>query len=312
MKCPAAALAAVALMGAPAAWAGASLATGPASGSVRLCDRGTPLSAVQQDRLLQFAGVMRQVLADSGVSAAVVARSGTNLSKVGLRYSHAGVSLREPDGDASAWSVRQLYFACDEGRPRIYDQGLAGFVSGTDDPQQVYVSLLLLPEAQAAPLAVATRDRRLALSLQTGDYSANAYPWSVRYQNCNQWVMELLAAAWGGLAAGPALRAQAQGWLAQDGYDPAPLQIRSHWIKLAAGFVPWVRLDDHPDDERYSLQLRTSVPATISAYVQQRVPGARRVELCHTPAHIVVHEGWTPIAEGCRPGPGDTVIPLAG
>jgi hypothetical protein len=311
VKRPAAVLAAALMLSTPA-WAGASLATGPASGWIRLCDHGRPLDAAQQDRLLQFAGVLRQVLASSGVSAAIVARSGTNLSKVGLRYSHAGISLREPDGDASAWSVRQLFFACDEGRPRIYDQGLAGFVSGTDDPQQVYVSLLLLPDDAAMPLAAATRDRRLALSLQSGDYSANAYPWSARYQNCNQWVMELLATAWGDLAAGPDLRARAQAWLARDGYDPAPLQIRSHWIKLAAGFVPWVRLDDHPDDERYTLQLRTSVPATISAYVRQRLPGTRRVELCHTPTHIVVHEGWTPIEDGCRPGPGDTVIPLAG
>ena len=35
-----------------------------------------------------------------------------------------------------------------------------------------------------------------ALALLGREYSANAYPFSPRYQNCNQWVAELLATAW--------------------------------------------------------------------------------------------------------------------
>ena len=53
-----------------------------------------------------------------------------DLSRFGVRYSHSGVSLKT--GDNAPWSVRQLYYACDEERPRLYDQGLAGFVFGTE------------------------------------------------------------------------------------------------------------------------------------------------------------------------------------
>src|SRR5689334_14990247 len=88
------------------------------------------------------------------------------------------------------WSVRQLYYACDESRPRIFDQGMSGFALGAEAPVSGHVSLVLLPEAESATLAAAALDNRLALSLLAGRYSANAYAYSTRYQNCNQWVAE--------------------------------------------------------------------------------------------------------------------------
>jgi hypothetical protein len=42
------------------------------------------------------------------------------------------------------------------------------------------------------------------------------------------------------------------------------------------------------------------------------VPGATRVEFCHTATRIVVHRGWRPIVEGCMPDESDTVIALDG
>jgi len=276
--------------------------------SLRFCDRSGELSARQQDRLLRFAAVVKQELDASGDEVALVARSGLNLARFGLRYSHAGVSLK-----ASAngpWSVRQLYYACDEGRPRIYDQGMGGFLSGTDDPALGYAAIVLLPRAEGRALAHAALDRPRLGQLLAARYSANAYVWSLRYQNCNQWVVELLAAAWGGLAAGPELRAEAQRWLAAHGYAPPPVAVGSHLLMFAAGFVPWLRFEDHPEDDRFALQFRTSVPESIEGFVRARLPGAQRIELCHDERHIVVHRGWTPIAEGCRPGPGDRVIAL--
>lgn len=153
------------------------------------------LSATQQDRLLSFAAIAKQELDASGQTLAIVARSGLNLARFGIRYSHAGVSLK-----ASAngpWSVRQLYYACDEGQPRLYDQGLPGFLFGTDDPSLGYLSIVLLPAPQAHLLERAALDTPRALSLLGAGYSANAHAFSTRYQNCNQWLAELLAGAWG-------------------------------------------------------------------------------------------------------------------
>jgi hypothetical protein len=285
-------------------------ATAPpaAAGSLRLCDRGKALTAVQQDRLLRFAAVARQVLDASAAATVLVARSGLDLSRFGLRYSHAGVGLQ--DGANGTWSVRQLYYACDEGRPRLYDQGLGGFVSGTDDPSVGYLSILLLPPGEGRALAQAALDRQRVLHLLSPSYSANAYPWSRRHQNCNQWVVELLAVAWGAPSDAPDLRSQAQQWLAAQGYDPAPVPVGSHALMFAAHFVPWLRLDDHPADDRYALRFRTSVPASIEAFVRTRLPAARRIELCHDERQVVVRDDGPPIADGCQPGPGDRVIPF--
>lgn len=272
------------------------------AGSVapRGCDRPLQVDAAQQDRLLRFAAVVREALAASDTPAALIARSGTDLSRFGLRYSHAAVALAE--GLDMPWAVRQLYYDCGEQQPRLFDQGLAGFVVGSDNPQVGYVRLLLLPPEAAAPLAAATRDKPLALDLLNARYSANAYPFSTTYQNCNQWVAELLAAAWGGLRG----REGAQAWLRSQGYAPEPVRA-SPWLMLAGRFVPWLHFHDHPDELLNAGQVQTSLPDSLDSFALQRWPAARRIELCHGPQGILQREGGAPLAEGCVPGPGDRV-----
>jgi hypothetical protein len=277
-----------------------------AASSQRLCDREAPLTAAQQDRLLRFAAVIKRELDDSGASAVLIARSGLNLERFRIRYSHAGISLKASDN--GPWSVRQLYYACEERAPRLYDQGMAGFVFGTDDPAVGYVSIVLLPRESAAAIERAALERPRALRLAAGTYSANAYPFSLRYLNCNQWVMELIASAWGSLADDDELRPGAQAWLAAQRYEPGTIEVGSHALMLAGAFIPWVHYDDQPEGERYALRFRTSLPTSIEAFVRSQVPEAQRIELCHNDQQIVVRRGWTPIADGCISAPGDRVI----
>ena len=273
------------------------------AGSVvpRGCDRPLQIDAAQQDRLLRFAAIVRETLADAGTPAALIARSGTDLSRFGLRYSHAAVALA--DGLDMPWAVRQLYYDCLERQPRLFDQGLAGFVVGSDNPNIGYVRLLLLPPDAAAPLAAATRDKPLALGLLNARYSANAYPFSTAYQNCNQWVAELLAAAW----AGPRDREAAQAWLRAEGYAPVPVRA-SAWLMLAGRFVPWLHFHDHPTELLDAGQVQTSLPDSLDRFALQRWPTARRIEFCHGPQGIVQREGGPPLADGCVPSPGVRLI----
>jgi hypothetical protein len=273
--------------------------------SGRFCDVQSALTATQQDRLLSFAAIAKQELDASAQTLAIVARSGLNLARFGIRYSHAGISLAaNPNGP---WSVRQLYYACDEGQPRLYDQGLPGFLFGTDNPSLGYLSVVLLPASHAAALESAALDTPRALALLGGGYSANAHAFSTRYQNCNQWLAELLAAAWGG---GDGGRDGAQRWLAARGYAPQPVEVNSRALMFAAGFVPWLTTDDHPSDDLQAMRFRTSLPASIEAFVRRHVPGTERIELCHDSKQVVIRRGWTPIADGCVPAEGDRVIAL--
>ena len=275
--------------------------------SARFCDRAQELSAAEQDRLLRFAAVLRDELAASDEGVALVSRSGLDLSRFHLRYSHGALAWRSAQG---VWSARQLYYACDEGRPRIYDQGLAGFALGTDDPKLGYLSIVRLPPPAVLALRPALLDTPRALHLLAAQYSANAYAYSLRYQNCNQWLVEMLAAGWGGLADGEDLREKAQAWLRDQGYAPQPVAVGSRFWMLASYFVPLLHLDDHPDEDRAALLLHISLPSTIEDFVRARFPQSERVELCHDDQQVVIHRGWTPIAEGCKPGDGDRVISL--
>ncbi len=276
--------------------------------STRFCDHPTELDAGQKDRLFRFGAVIKDELERSGQSLALIARSGLDLSRFGVRYSHAGLSLKASLN--TPWSVRQLYYACDEQRPRVFDQGIAGFLLGLNDPSVGYVSIVYLPLAEADALERTVLDNRQALQLLSPAYSANAYPFSLSYQNCNQWVLEMLAAAWGRLDDAPDLRTQAQHWLRAQGYRPSVFELGWRPLMWLARAIPWLHDDDHPPEDLGQQLFRVSMPASIEAFVQATVPGATRVELCHAGRRVVIRRGWEKIAEGCEPAGQDTVVML--
>lgn len=275
------------------------------------CDRGGEVPATEQDRQLQVVAVARRELVASGVEAALVSRSGTDLSRFQLQYSHSGLALK--DSRNSPWSVRQLYYACDESRARLYDQGLAGFLLSAGKTAPIRLAIVTLPGEAGSRLAARALNNRLALGLLSPRYSASAYAFATRYQNCNQWVAELMGFAWQPREddASTPDRAQAQRALRALGYDPTPVVVPSHAVMFAAQFVPLIHSDDHPLDDLYAMRLKVSTPAALEAFVHQRVPQAQRIELCATAGEIVVRRGWQPLPPDCHAAPGDEVLPLA-
>lgn len=294
---------------AAAALALVAAAAAPAqAGTLRYCDAPAQISHEQRDRLLRFAEIVRHELQASGQRVALVSRAGLDLSRLEQRYSHAGLSLL---GNAMApWSVRQLYYACEEQRPRLFDQGLSAFLLGMSSPEGGYFSAVFLPDEAAALLETAALDDRRALALLGGTYSANAHVWSQRYQNCNQWVAELMGMAWGGTSGGPDARSEAQIWLRAHGYAAHEFRIAfppTMWLTAA---IPWLHHDDHPAEDLAQGLYRVSMPSSIESFVRARWPQARRVEFCQSGARVVVRHGWTALAEGCEAQPGDRVVPL--
>jgi hypothetical protein len=287
----------------------AALLAVPAQAStLRVCDPPAELDAAQKDKLFRFGGIVKAELENSGQRVALIARSGLDLARFGVRYSHAGFSLK---GSADTpWAVRQLYYACDERLPRIFDQGMLAFVLGTNEPNLGYVSVVLLPPAEAAEVERRALDNRQALQLLGARYSANAYPFNPQYQNCNQWVVELLAMARGGLEDAEQPRERAQAWLKAQGYQPTVFDVGWRPLMWVSTWVPWLHDDDHPREDLALKRYLVSMPASIEAFVQTSLPGAERLEFCHNQRHVVVRRGWQPIADGCVAEPRDTVIPL--
>jgi hypothetical protein len=280
--------------------------------STRYCDEPAALTAPQKDQLFRFGAIVKRELDASGSGVAFIARSGLDLGRFGVRYSHAGLSMQH--GLGTPWAVRQLYYSCDEQRPRVFDQGISAFLLGLNDPAIGYISIVLVPPAQADALERAVLDNRQALQLLGATYSANAYPFSLSYQNCNQWVAEMLAAAWGGLDMsddnGASLRTQAQAWLQQQGYRPSVFDVGWRPLMWLAHLIPWLHSDDHPADDLAQALFRVSMPTSIEAFVQATVPGATRLELCHADRRVVIRRGWDALPDGCVPGADDTVVML--
>jgi hypothetical protein len=295
------------------------------------CAAPPSVSVQQQDRLLRFAAFIKSTLDASGQRLAIVARAGLDLSRFGLRYSHGGISLR--DSPSTPWSVRQLYYDCEQGQPRLFDQGVPGFLLGADDPATGWFSAVLVPAPAGVALAAHTLDRSRALQALHPHYSANAHAWSLRYQNCNQWLVETLALAWGpgvagvpdihGEAPAPATdhtahdatartppRAAAQAWLREVGYQPQVLTVSNRPLMWLASALPWLHEDDHPADDLAAAQYRVSMPTSVEAFVRQREPAAERLEFCHNGQHMLLRRGWRPIADGCVAEPGDERVPF--
>lgn len=275
--------------------------------SLRYCDAAAATNAATQNRLLGVTAIVKAELERSGQGVALIARSGLALQHFNQRYSHAGVSLKASAN--TPWSVRQLYYACDAQRPYIFDQGLPGFVLGASDVAEGYISLVFLPTDAAATLERAALDNALSLQLLADTYSANAYPFSPRYQNCNQWVAELLASAWGA-APGDAPRTQAQQWLLENGFVPTEFHLGSRPMVWLARQIRWLHTDDHPEEDLDMARFKVSMPQSIETFVRARLPQATRVELCYTRQHVVVRRGWESIADGCIPGSEDALINL--
>nr|WP_326532476.1 DUF2145 domain-containing protein [Rhodoferax sp.] len=278
------------------------------AGSLSYCQGQTEPSAAVQDRLIQVAAIIKNELERSGHSLAIVSRSGLALQRLDQRYSHAGISLKASSN--TPWSVRQLYYACDEQRPRIFDQGMTGFVLGAQDTSESYISIVLLPADAAQALERAALQDAQALQLLGATYSANAHAFSQTYQNCNQWLAELLASAWGPPMPDDGPREAAQQWLRDAGYQPSVLRVGWQPLMWLAALLPWLHSDDHPDDDLAQAQFRVSMPQSIEAFVQTRWPLATRLELCYTDQHVVLRRGWAPIAAGCQASDNDETILL--
>ncbi|MFM2346091.1 MAG: hypothetical protein RL654_844 [Pseudomonadota bacterium] len=246
-------------------------------------------------RMLMLAERVRTELEASGRRIALVSRAGLDLDRIGHRFSHAGFSVRaSADGP---WSVRQLYYACEEGRSRLFDQGLAGFLAGAERPERGHLSVLLLPlEARAdeAALEAALLDASRSLEVLGAVYSPNAHAFSTRYQNCNQWAAELIAIA-GGAAPG---REAAQVWLRRAGYQPSRIELPL-WAVDLTRLVPWLHHDDHPPEDLAAGHMQVSLPAALEDFMRQRWPAAERLQFCHAGARGVLRRGGAPLSDDC-------------
>ncbi|HRI17975.1 MAG TPA: DUF2145 domain-containing protein, partial [Burkholderiaceae bacterium] len=123
---------------------------------LRPCETPARADAGQQDKVLRLAALVKAELEQAPGGAALMSRSGIDLTRFGHLTSHSGVALRHSRN--APWSVRQLYYDCEAQRPRIFDQGIAGFLLGDEGAAAARVSVVLLPAQAGAALERAALD----------------------------------------------------------------------------------------------------------------------------------------------------------
>jgi hypothetical protein len=180
----------------------------------------------------------RSTLEASGTRVAIIGRIGSDLSEYGLRYSHAGFVWR--DHPSGRWRVVHMLNQCGTPNSDLFAEGLGNFF--LDDPL-VYEALLVIPSAELQAHIVRVLGSELPRRFYEPKYSLIANPWATLYQNSNQWLLEVTAAASSDAAA--ASRAAAQRWLRLQGYAPAVLVLPPLKRLGARLFAANTRFDDH-------------------------------------------------------------------
>ncbi|MCW5575216.1 MAG: DUF2145 domain-containing protein [Burkholderiales bacterium] len=189
---------------------------------------------------LDLALKTREALQRSGASVALLARAGQDVSRHGLRYTHMGIVSR--DAVSGHWQVTHLLNECGTAHSSLYQEGLGNFFM---DDLYAFETLMVIPGEDMQRMLQEALKAGLHVSLHNAAYSTIAYPFSTRYQNCNQWVLELVAA----VAATPGTvqdRASAQQWLSRSAYRPTQIRIPAGQRLGARLFAANVRFDDHP------------------------------------------------------------------
>ncbi len=248
------------------------LLAGAGAQAGRSCNAPHPPKAQAVERALVLAERTAKALDDSGAQVVILARAGQDLSKYGLRYSHLGFAYRQsaPTADGKAghvWRVLHKLNQCGTAESAIYRQGLGEFFM--DDLWRYEAAWAIpTPEVQAK-LMVMLQDPARATQMHHRAYNLVAYPWSLKYQQSNQWAIETLATAVSPDLAGRANRSQAQAWLQVKAYQPTVLNINAMTRLGARVSAANVAFDDHPSDKRFSDRIETVTVDSVFAWLQR-------------------------------------------
>lgn len=231
--------------------------------------REEPLSAAEVVKSMELARKTYAALEASGASVALVARAGQDLSKYGQRYSHLGIVLR--DHPAGRWTVVHELNACGTASSDLYYDGIGNFFL-TDLYR--YETRVLVPGPDMQARLVQVMAGRAPRRLHEARYNMLSYVYSTRYQNSNQWVLEVLASA--GAAPGQVeTRTEAQAWLKARHYDPGTVEVPAAVRLGARMFRANVAFDDHPFDRRMAGHIDTVNADALVRFVRARDPQAR-------------------------------------
>ena len=207
---------------------------------------------------LALAYKVQQQLEAQGARVAVIGRVGRDLSQYGLRYSHIGLAMRDEAG--ARWLVVHELNRCGRTDSDLYDQGLGNFF--LDDLFR-YEAMILVPSVEMQDRLAAAIARGAGRRLHEPNYSLIAHPYSGKYQNSNQWLLELAAAV---TAGGEQSRNAAHARLVADRFQPSVLYLPPMTRLGARLFSVNTQFDDHSAEEWRSSRYQVVSAESVFAW----------------------------------------------
>ena len=169
-----------------------------------------------------------------------------------LKYSHVGFLLNNPTNQKASQVIHELK-PCKGNDSTLFDQGLATFF--IDNPYD-YGAVIMVPnmEIQNRLYDLLTSNKPIMWSVHDSQYNLASLPFQVKYQNSNQWVLELLAMAqsprssvdkWYANRSIDYMRTQIQTVLAQNNYTPTQVHLSGYYTLAKTFFAPeYINLED--------------------------------------------------------------------
>lgn len=221
-----------------------------------------------------------ETLEQRQLSFALIARVGVDLSEFGLRYSHVGVAWR--DHPKGRWYTFHLLNRCGTGQSELLEQSLEDFFNVE---LHSYQALIVAPTFPMQVRLQRAFFSPMARQLHEPEYNMIAHPFSTKYQNSNQWVLEIMATA---LAPAGSVesRQAAQDWLKEKGYTPSTIPISLPRRAGARLFSPHVRFTDHTSEEFSAGRYAVVSVDSVVGFLRAQNPGLAELEVA----------GGTPVA----------------
>jgi hypothetical protein len=179
------------------------------------------------------------------------------------------------DHPAGRWTVVHELNDCGSDRSALFDEGMGNFFL-TDLYR--YRAQIVVPGPALQARLLQRMSPQAERRLHEPHYNMLSYVYSTRYQNSNQWILEMLAAA-GAPPGQVETRAEAQSWLKSVGYRPPTVEVGALERLGARVLRANVAFDDHPFERRMAGKIDTVTVDAVVRLVRKIDPQARLVVL---------------------------------
>jgi hypothetical protein len=122
-------------------------------------------------------------LNDNNAQSALVGRVGQNLSEYHLKYSHIGIFFKENN----EWFVYHELNKCATSESFVFKEGVGNFFL---DDMYSFDAIIYLPSPQLQEKIVSSIKNKSFSKFHTTNYNMTAFPFSTKYQNSNQFILE--------------------------------------------------------------------------------------------------------------------------